>query len=135
VLALMQLVRCERTNPPVTAELAAPADVKAVLDRACYDCHSNQTRWPWYAGVAPMSWLVHRDVVEGRRHLNFTEWDKVPADKRARRIAACGREVTSGDMPLWFYLPLHPAAKLSGADKALLAGWSAATGGDGTPAR
>ena len=124
VLLLMQLGQCERTNPPVTGEIDAPADVKAVLERSCYDCHSNRTVWPWYSRVAPMSWLVHRDVMEGRRHVNFSEWDKVPADKRARRIAACGREVKSGDMPLWFYLPLHPSAKLSDADKALIEKWA-----------
>lgn len=128
VFLLMQLGQCERTNPPVTGEIDAPADVKAVLDRACYDCHSNRTVWPWYARVAPVSWLLHRDVVEGRRHLNFTEWDKVPADKRARRIGACGREVKSGDMPPWFYLPLHPTARLDDADKALLEKWAAASG-------
>jgi len=124
VLLLMQLGQCERTNPPVTGEIDAPADVKAVLERSCYDCHSNRTVWPWYSRVAPMSWLLHRDVMEGRRHVNFSEWDKVPADKRARRIAACGREVKSGDMPLWFYLPLHPSAKLSDADKALIEKWA-----------
>src|SRR5512146_100051 len=124
VFLLMQLGQCERSNPPVTGELDAPADVKAVLDRSCYDCHSNRTVWPWYSRVAPMSWLLYRDVMEGRRHVNFSEWDKVPADKRARRIAACGREVKSGDMPLWFYLPLHPTAKLSDADKALIEKWA-----------
>lgn len=126
VLLLMQLGQCERTNPPVSGEIDAPADVKAVLDRACYDCHSNRTVWPWYSRVAPMSWLLYRDVMEGRRRLNFSEWDKVPADKRARRIAACAREVKSGDMPLWLYLPLHPTAKLSDADKALIEKWAAA---------
>jgi heme-binding protein len=132
VFALMQIPRCARTNPPVTGEIDAPADVEKVLHRACYDCHSNLTRWPWYARVAPVSWLLYRDVTEGRRHLNFTEWDKVPADKRARRIAGCGREVTSGDMPPWFYLPLHPAAKLSDADKALVEKWASDAGGAGT---
>ena len=124
VFLLMQLGQCERTNPPVTGEIDAPADVKAVLERSCYDCHSNRTVWPRSARVAPISWLLHRDVMEGRRHLNFSEWDKVPADKRARRIAACGREVKSGDMPLWFYLPLHPTARLSDADKALIEKWA-----------
>ncbi len=126
LLLLMQLVRCERTNPPVTGEIETPPDVREVLQRSCYDCHSNLTRWPWYSRVAPISWLLHRDVVEGRRHLNFSEWDKVPAEKRGKRIAACGREVKSGDMPLWFYLPLHPAARLSEADKALVEKWASA---------
>ena len=127
LLVAAQLVQCQRTNPVVTADIETPADVKEVLRRACYDCHSNETRWPWYAHVAPISWLLHRDVVEGRKHLNFSEWDKVPAEKRQRRQAGVGREVKSGDMPLWFYLPLHPAAKLSDGDKALLEKWAGAT--------
>jgi hypothetical protein len=81
-----QLVRCQRTNPSVTQDVAAPGDVATILRRACYDCHSNETVWPWYAHVAPVSWLLHRDVVEGRRHLNFSEWDQVPADRRARKL-------------------------------------------------
>ncbi|MCU1278782.1 MAG: heme-binding protein [bacterium] len=125
LIALLQLGQCHRTNPPVTGDIGAPAEVAAVLRRSCYDCHSNETRWPWYAHVAPMSWLLHRDVDEGRRHLNFSEWDKVPVDKRDKRKNAFGREVKSGDMPPWFYLPLHPAAKLSDADKALVEKWAA----------
>ncbi|HEY7955230.1 MAG TPA: heme-binding domain-containing protein [Polyangia bacterium] len=127
LIAAVQLVRCERTNPPVTGDIETPADVKQVMRRACYDCHSNETRWPWYAQLAPVSWLLHRDVVEGRRHLNFSEWDKLPADRRQRRKASCGREVKSGDMPLWFYLPLHPAAKLSDRDRSLLQDWAIAS--------
>lgn len=125
VLALAQLVQCQRTNPPVTGEVDAPPAVKEVLCRSCYDCHSNETRWPWYAHVAPISWLLHRDVVEGRRHLNFSEWDKLAPDKRARRKNGCWRQVQEGDMPLWFYLPLHPPAKLSDADKELIHQWAA----------
>lgn len=124
--AAMQLVRCERTNPVVSGDIEAPADVKEVLRRACYDCHSNETRWPWYAQVAPISWLLYRDVAEGRRHLNFSEWDKLPAERRRRRTVACSREVKSGDMPPWFYLPLHRAAKLSDRDQALIQEWASA---------
>ena len=124
VLVIAQVFQCERTNPPVTGDLAAPADVEAVLRRSCYDCHSNETVWPWYAHVAPMSWLLHRDVIEGRRHVNFSEWNKVPAEKLAKRKSGIWREIESGDMPLWFYLPLHPTAKLSDADKALIEKWA-----------
>jgi hypothetical protein len=127
VVALLQVGRCERTNPPVSGDIETPADVKEVLRRACYDCHSNETRWPWYAHVAPASWLLHRDVVEGRRHMNFSEWDKLAADKRQKRRGACWREVEAGDMPPWFYRPLHRAARLTPEDKAILQKWS--TGG------
>ncbi len=131
----MQVVTFARTNPPVTAEIDAPPDVKAVLERSCYDCHSNKTVYPWYAHVAPMSWLLHRDVVEGRKHVNFTEWDKVPADKKNRKLWGIVKETKGGDMPPWFYLPMHSAAKLSDADKALLEKWVTATAGPPPPPR
>jgi Haem-binding domain len=104
------------TNPPVSGEPAwdSPATAKLV-HRACYDCHSNQTAWPWYSNVAPMSWLLHRDVSGGRSHLNFTEWDK--PQRHAKDV---DDEVTKGDMPPWFYLPMHPAARLSAEEKQAL---------------
>jgi len=124
-LAAIQVVQLERTNPPVAVdrEIVPPDDVKAVLKRACYDCHSHETVWPWYSRVAPASWLVHRDVVDGRGHLNFSEWGLLPPEKRIRKLTGIGREVGSGDMPPWFYLPLHSHARLSEADKQLLQRW------------
>ncbi len=130
LLLLMQVIRFERTNPPTTGLVHAPADVEKVLRRACFDCHSNETAWPWYTGVAPASWLVHRDVVEGRRHLNFSAWGQLPAEKRAKKQKEVGEEVRDGEMPPWFYLPLHPDAKLSDADRALLEAWAAGAASD-----
>lgn len=124
LLVAIQLVRFERTNPPVTGEIDAPADVKAVLRRACYDCHSNETVWPWYSQVAPPSWLLHRDVVVGRKHLNFSEWASLPADKQAKKLREIKKEVASGDMPMPIYLPLHPSAKLTPADAKLVTDWA-----------
>jgi Haem-binding domain len=126
----LQFFTCERTNPKVTGEIAVPDDVHAILKRACYDCHSNETSWPWYSRVAPVSWLLHRDVSEGRQHLNFSEWATLPADKRKKKQANVGKLVVKGKMPLWFYLPLHPDAHVSDADKAALDAWS-----KGPPAR
>jgi cytochrome c551/c552 len=104
------------TNPPVTKE--APwnsPETSALFHRACFDCHSNRTVWPWYSHVAPVSWLVQNDVDGGRKHLNFTEWDRL--QKHAEDI---GKEVRPGDMPPWFYLPMHAAAKLTDAEKVAL---------------
>src|SRR5579862_7684844 len=113
------------TNPPVTKEPGWDSPQTASLfHRACYDCHSNETTWPWYSRVAPISWLVHRDVVEGRRHLNFSEWSALPPEKQARRKKSSAREVQKGTMPLWFYLPLHSAARLSEADRGVIARWA-----------
>jgi len=104
------------TNPPVSQEPTwdSPATGE-LIHRACYDCHSNQTVWPWYAHVAPMSWLLQNDVSGGRRHLNFTEWDK--PQRHAKDV---DDEVTKGDMPPWFYLPMHPAARLSAEERQAL---------------
>jgi hypothetical protein len=104
------------TNPPATKEPAWNSpDTRALVQRACFDCHSNQTTWPWYAHVAPVSWLLQSDVDDGRSHLNFTEWDH--PQKHAKDVAA---EVKQGDMPPWFYLPMHPLARLSDAEKQAL---------------
>ena len=121
---LIQLVTFERTNPPVEGEVEAPAEVKTLLRRACYDCHSNETVWPWYSQVAPASWLLHRDVVEGRRHLNFSTWTKLAPDRQAKKLDEVVDELGEGGMPPWFYLPLHSEAKLTPAEKDALVQWA-----------
>ena len=104
------------TNPPVTREPAwnAPG-TRALIRRACFDCHSNETVWPWYSHIAPVSWLVQNDVDDGRGRLNFSEWDH--PQRHATDVAA---QVKQGDMPPWFYLPMHPAAKLTASEKGAL---------------
>jgi hypothetical protein len=92
-LALVQLVPVTRTNPPVVADVGTPADLAAVLRRACYDCHSNETTWPSYSAVAPVSWLIGHDVREGRHELNFSSWsayDPAVRQKRSSRDVPVG---------------------------------------------
>lgn len=129
---LIQLVPFGHThaNPPVASEPAWNSpQTRALFHRACFDCHSNETKWPWYSHVAPMSWLVERDVNTGRRHLNFSQWNQ--PQRHARDVAV---QVGSGSMPLWFYLPMHPAARLSGAEKQeLIAGAAASLGAQASP--
>jgi hypothetical protein len=104
------------TNPPNTKEPAWNSTAtRELFRRACFDCHSNETAWPVYSSVAPVSWLVQRDVNEGRSHLNFSEWDR--PQRHAKDVA---QQVKQGDMPPWFYLPMHPAAKLTEAEKQAL---------------
>jgi len=124
VLVSIQYIPMDQPNPPVLAEVDAPANVKRVLERSCYDCHSNQTRWPWYSRIAPLSWLITRDVHEGREHLNFSMWDRLSAKDQAEKLDELGEEVEEGEMPLWFYLPLRPEARLSAEDRELLLSWS-----------
>ena len=126
-LIVMQFVPVERTNPPVEEEVPAPANVRAVLHRACYDCHSNETRWPWYSHVAPVSWLVAHDVHEARKHLNFSTWNQYNAKRQARKLNEVWEEVDEGEMPLWYYLAIHRDAKLSAEDRALLRTWATST--------
>ena len=82
----IQFVPVNRMNPPVTGEIGAPEKVMAILHRSCYDCHSNKTVWPWYSYVAPISWLVADDVHEGRRHMNFSEWNTYNTKRRNHKI-------------------------------------------------
>jgi hypothetical protein len=102
---------------------APPAHVAALLHAACYDCHSNTTKWPWYAHIAPASWLVVHDVVEGREHLNLSEW---PADnpvRAAKRLENMGDEIGYGSMPLKKYTAIHADARLTDADRKELTDW------------
>lgn len=123
-VALIQVVRFEHTNPPITGDIDAPAPIKQLLSRACYDCHSNETKWPWYTNVAPSSWLVHRDVVEGRKELNFSTWAQMPAQKQAKKLGEIAEEIEGNDMPPWFYVPLHAEAKLTDAERQQLIAWA-----------
>jgi len=93
--------------------------------RACFDCHSNETVWPWYSHVAPASWLNQRDVEKGRRKLNFSEWTRPQ-----RKAHESARTVRNGKMPLWFYSAIHPDARLTPAEaEALSQGLEASLGG------
>ena len=126
-MAAIQLVPYGRdhANPPVVQEPAwADAQTRALAVRACYDCHSNETAWPWYSHVAPLSWLAQRDVDEGRRKLNFSEWDR--PQKEARESA---KTVRKGEMPPWFYTLIQRDARLGAAEaQALIAGLDATLG-------
>lgn len=118
VVVLIQLVPYGRnhSNPPVTqdAPWADPA-ARAIAVASCYDCHSNQTVWRWYDKVAPASWYVQNHISEGRQALNFSEWDK------PQRLREASETVLGGSMPPRSYTLLHPSAKLSDAQKQVLA--------------
>ena len=101
----------------------APPEVEAILRRACYDCHSHETRWPWYSRVAPMSWLVAYDVHAGRKKLNLSTLGDLAPETAAHVRGEAVKEVNEGGMPLFFYVPFHPEARLTEADKAVLRTW------------
>ncbi len=121
VFLAIQLIPVPRTNPPEAIQLKwDSAQTQNLAARACMDCHSNETKWPWYSRVAPVSWLVAFDVYRGRRHLNFSELgaNSVQASRVANRV---DRIVLEGEMPPFQYLILHPDAKLTDAEKQALA--------------
>ncbi len=125
LIGAAQLVPVARTNPPVEADLAAPPDVAAVLRAACYDCHSHETRWPWYSRMAPVSWLVANDVRHARKKMNFSRWGTYEPRKQARLQEEIWEEVASGEMPPAVYRMAHPEARLTASAKGTLHAWSA----------
>ena len=122
VLAGAQLIRPAQTNPSTdasqTLQAAMPAGDPAVaaIGRACADCHSNETIWPWYSKVAPVSWLVAHDVNDARRHVNFSKWSTYSPAQQQKHLKESCDEVTRGDMPMWYYTIIHTDSKLSPAD-------------------
>jgi hypothetical protein len=119
LVVLIQLVPvwAAQKNPPVHSEPDwSSAEARAIARRACYDCHSNETTWPLYSKIAPVSWLVTYDVVEGREKLNFSEWT-LGGDKEADDIAEI---VAEGEMPPRIYTIMHPEAVLSDGERQIL---------------
>ena len=113
LFVLVSLIPLNRTNPAITKEVAWDSpETRALAQRACFDCHSNETVWPPYAYVAPTSLLLWRHVTEGRQHLNFSEWDKGQPGFREVQ-----EQVASGEMPPWDYLLMHGSGKLTDAEK------------------
>lgn len=105
------------TNPAVVSEpnWDSPA-TRDLAKRACFDCHSNETVWPWYSNIAPVSWLVYFDTMEGRRNMNFSEW----AQGGSQDINEIAGVLQEGEMPPAQYLLMHPEAKLTAAEKQAL---------------
>ena len=121
VLAAAQLLRPERTNPPIDARLTiqahpgTPSGLVTILDRSCGDCHSNATVWPWYTQVAPVSWLMAQAVTEGRKAVNFSEWAAYSPDQQRTLLAVSCDDATSGKMPGPYTL-VRPETRLSAQD-------------------
>lgn len=130
VLIVAQFIPVSKTNPSVDAArtihatMTLPAEVSRVFERACQDCHSNQTVWPWYSHVAPASWLLANHVKEGRRELNFSEWGQYQARRRDRKLKEICDQVQRGKMPQASYTFLHPQAKLGDQDKQAICAWT-----------
>lgn len=124
----IQFVPVGRTNPPIDpsvtfqAKVKVPAEIDRIVRRSCYDCHSHETKWPWYAYIAPSSWLVTGDVKNGRGLLNFSNWN-YNMFRTVGRLDQMAEEVYQARMPLPQYLLMHPNAKLSQAERDTIVNW------------
>lgn len=129
VLLLMQFVRIDKSAPAVdpSADFLtmtnAPAEMAALIRAACYDCHSYETKYPWYANIAPASLWVANHIEEGREHLNFSNWASYSAGKQAHKLEECAEEVAEGHMPEKSYTWMHPEARLDEVQRQAMAQW------------
>ncbi|MGB7768082.1 MAG: heme-binding domain-containing protein [Verrucomicrobiia bacterium] len=127
---LLQFTNPARTNPSAPPEddlmatNAPPPEIATLLQGACYDCHSDQTRWPWYSHVAPVSWLIASDVRDGRRHVNFSEWPHAYPGRAARLWENISEELGYHEMPPAQYKLMHPQARLTDAERRQLIQWA-----------
>ena len=130
VLIALQFVPLPRNAGPaegpssLVAAQPVPAEVQAILRRACYDCHSNHTNYPWYAAVQPVGWWLNDHVAEGKGELNFSEFATYSTKRVVRKLRSTADEVRERHMPLKSYLLMHGEAKLTDADVTLLATWA-----------
>jgi len=124
---LLQLTNPARTNPPVVHDLMAanppPPQLATMLHAACYDCHSSETRWPWYSHVAPISWLIAGDVRVGREHLNLSNWPVTDPKRATKWLDRMSEEIRSGEMPPPKYLKIHADGRLTDSQRKELADW------------
>jgi hypothetical protein len=130
LLVAIQLIPVNRSNPNVDpsqtiyATLPMPADVKAVFERSCKNCHSNETSWPWYSYVAPISWVVVRDVHQARKAMNLSEWGSYPINIKTNKLEEICEQLTNGDMPDRKYTLIHRRARPTAKERGAVCQWS-----------
>jgi Haem-binding domain len=122
-LMLAQFMQPMSGNSPVKDELNAPSQILTTLRHSCFDCHSNETRWPWYSRLPPVSWLVAHDVARGRQELNYSEWNSYFPQTRTRKLQWMERALRTEKMPPMIYRIIHPESRLSDADRDALINW------------
>ena len=124
LLGAAQFVPVDLVNPPAGGPLAAPRPVEDVLRRACFDCHSHESRIPWYGKVAPVSWLVAHDIKEARAELNFSTWNQLGLREQEEAQRKIWQAVKQSEMPPPFYVLVHPEGRLTTDDHRLLRTWA-----------
>lgn len=129
LFAILQLLpRDKAVNAEVTGndllKIENPSpEIAQTIKKACYDCHSNQSEFPWYSELAPLSWWIDDHIEEGRSHLNFSEWGTYKKDKKAHKAEEAHEEIEEDEMPLWSYQLAHSAARLNQKEKEILINW------------
>jgi hypothetical protein len=123
-VAVIQIIPARRTNPPIRSDLQAPGEVKKILRRACYDCHSHETTWPWYSRIAPLSWWVVSHVNEGRGDLNFSEWPRFDPELAGMALRDIEMQIAQEKMPLPSYTIMHAGARLNEVERNTLISWA-----------
>ncbi len=130
LLVAIQFVPVNRTNPKfersqsIYATAPMPPSVKAVFERACANCHSDETAWPWYSYVAPVSWMVAHDVHQARKAMNLSEWGNYSTNKKTDKLEEICEQLTNGDMPDRKYLLIHRGAWPSAQERDVVCQWS-----------
>ncbi len=120
----IQFIKVDRKNPMVKGDLKAPQEVKKILKESCYDCHSNETKWPWYSYIAPISFLIEKDVKKGRSELNFSEWETYDTNKKLHLKKELWEEVENDEMPKAVYTLSRPNARLDFVKKNIIKKWA-----------
>ncbi len=124
IFVIIQLIPVNQTNPPIVRDAGAPEEVRDILLTSCYDCHSNESIWPWYSRIAPGSFLITRDVIEGRKHLNFSEFSDLNEYDSTKIAAEIIEVIKEEQMPILPYLLLHPKASLRDSEAKILINWA-----------
>jgi hypothetical protein len=129
-IVVLQFIKPNTENPPedsskfIKLHVQIPDDVYSRLEKACFDCHSNRTVWPWYSKISPVVYLINHDVTGGRKHLNFSEWGNYDKKRMIKKLEEIESEVSESDMPPAIYPPMHSGAKLSDSDRKLITDWA-----------
>jgi hypothetical protein len=120
----IQFVGVDRGNRASSEIAIAPVEIQTTLECACYDCHSNQTKWEWYSRIAPISWYIAHQVNRGRIELNFSDWNSYYPITRHRKLLWITRAIEDRSMPPASYLLVHPEVRLNNAQREELVGWA-----------
>ena len=129
ILFLIQFIRIDQTNLKVdegkdfSSDRLVPEDIRIIVKRSCYDCHSNETTYPWYANVAPISWWIKGHVNDARKLINFSEWENYSNEEKARKLMNSVAYIKPDQMPLSSHVSQHPEAKLTTKNKKVLMDW------------